>query len=191
MHFIPYAIEEKYEQRIVEDYKEVLSKYNELKDKTEKVFEEVKTDEKSRDRINSMDSTIIEKDENQYMAKFVAEYVENKNDSILKFLKRDYEIDTNKLHKVFSTRNKIISKRIENLNSNNLGTVLNILNNFYSDILNDVKRNRNEWEEYEEGHIKSIFIDDNEIPLYSTMLPLTFDQSDDNVIFDRRGKHYE
>lgn len=129
-----YHIEQKENQKIINEYKLLLLEYFSLKSQAECVYNN------TEENNSQYDNWIFDK--NEKTNGYFIEYKRNrKKDIIEKLYSRNLKED--KLIKLFKLKTKKMVRHKENISQDNLGIVLNLLGEFYGNVYRDLERSTN------------------------------------------------
>lgn len=120
---------------------ELLNGYKKIEKLNLKLIEELKVlykyiKENDLRNLDEVDDIVVDK---EYQKEYYS-YVDEKKKSILSILENN-KINSEKVLKLFSIREKMFNFQFENLEVNTIGTALNIASEFYGDVERDLKRN--------------------------------------------------
>lgn len=137
-------IEQSNEINLIQKYSELRRNYQKLKDMANEVYNENVSNEKYKDKLLYKVDTISI---NETHKVFYTRYEANKNDAIEAYLKKPYNLNEEKVSKIFELRQKMLINRMNDLDVKNIGLVLNVAREFYNDVLVDLKRSKIEFGE--------------------------------------------
>lgn len=130
---------QEYNHQLSNKFKELNETYSTLKNDTRKLYDENINNKLHEKKLNYyVDTVALDIDGENYFRSYETE----KEVAIKNLLQNDYYLNQDNILKTFNIRKKILNKRIEQLNMDNIGTTLNVLREFYNDIHLDVKRNK-------------------------------------------------
>lgn len=135
LHFTTTIIQE-YNHELSKQYKELCNNYVSLKEKVEVLYQDNISNELYSEKLEyGIDDTVIK---DTYFQK----YITDKKKGIENLLKNEVYLYEKKISKTFDVRKRILDRRLNNLELDNIGTTLNVLREFYNDIYIDIERNR-------------------------------------------------
>lgn len=171
MYYTTMIIQE-YNHKLSKKYKELCNNYIKLKEKAEDLYQDNITNELYKDKLEyGIDDTVIK---DTYFQK----YVTDKKKGIENLLKNEVYLYEEKISKTFDVRKRMLNRRLENLELDNIGTTLNVLREFYNDIYIDIERNRkSENQIYKDNNIEKYYFNLDESFINNKQINYKFDIS--------------
>ncbi len=154
MHRIELIDQQMYQHNLMHKYNEINKEYNILKTKTKKVYDEnvLKKEYYYKLKYNVDDISINKEDEELYI-----QYENDKNNAIRNYLFTG-NFNERKVEKLFNVRLKSLKRKSEKVNVNNIGTILNAINDFKHDLFMDIDRNKHNIKEHN-NQVSPLWID--------------------------------
>ncbi|KAA0958269.1 hypothetical protein FQ085_00725 [Planococcus sp. ANT_H30] len=145
MSVITYQTEQRYNQLLMVDYKELVKSFEVLKSSAKKMYD-VGIEEKWNhiDELDDISITINSKENHIFI-----KYNTSKRKQIDIKLQQNQSLKEEKIKKLFEIKSKRIKRHLDCLGENSLGTTLNLLEEFYNNVYKDIERNSIKASEFE------------------------------------------
>lgn len=135
------AIYQEYQHEIVKQYNSLCESYEAFKQEIESIYNAAQIYNQDKNITDKVDDIAISED---YKKDFQA-YEIDREKVVRAALKNKELYNEVKIEKLFNIRRKQLDRSLKKASVNNIGTNLNILKEFYHDVLNDVQRNKSRW----------------------------------------------
>lgn len=133
-----YNIIQSEDKKIHNAYKELVQEYFSLKNEAEEIFNYTANNTKLYDEL------VFSKHPDTFFVK----YKKDKKRQILSKLSASYNLKEENIIKLFNIKKKKFIRHKEYLSEDTLGTVINMLSEFYENVYRDLERNSNKGNEF-------------------------------------------